>query len=70
MVLTLFFALVITAIVAAVRYLGGPGHHHGPGGHGALPGRRPEDLLAERLARGDIDDEEYRRRVALLREHQ
>ena len=25
-VLTLFFALVITAIVATVRYLGGPGH--------------------------------------------
>jgi putative membrane protein len=70
MVLTLFFALVITAIVAAVRYLGGPGHHHGPGAHGALPGRRPEELLAERFARGDIDDEEYRRRVALLREHQ
>ncbi|MGV0994226.1 MAG: SHOCT domain-containing protein [Mycobacterium sp.] len=70
MVLTLFFALVITAIVAAVRYLGGPGHHHGPGAHGVPPGRRPEELLAERFARGDIDDEEYRRRVALLREHQ
>jgi putative membrane protein len=70
-VLTVFFALVITAIVAAMRYLGGPGHHHGPAAaHGTPPGRRPEDILAERFARGEIDDEEYRRRVALLREHQ
>ena len=68
--LTVFFALVITAIVAAVRYLGGPGHHHGPAAHDALPGRRPEDLLAERFARGEIDDEEYRRRILVLREHQ
>ncbi len=67
MVMTLFFALVITAIVAAVRYLVGPGHHHGPA---AAPGRRPEDILAERFARGEVDDEEYRRRIALLREHQ
>ena len=70
MVMTLFFALVITAIVALVRYLGGPGHHHGPAAHGAAPGRRPEGILAERFARGEVDDEEYRRRVALLREHQ
>lgn len=28
--------------------------------------RRPEDVLADRLARGDIDVEEYRRRVAVL----
>lgn len=67
-VLTLLFAFVITAIVAAVRYLGGPGHggvHHGP-----PRGGRADDILAERYARGEIDDEEYRRRVALLRDHQ
>lgn len=69
-VLTVFFALVITAIVAAVRDLGGPGHHHGPAAPGPLPGRRPEDLLADRFARGEIDDEEYRRRMVVLREHQ
>jgi putative membrane protein len=56
--------------VAAVRYLGGPGHHHGPAAPGPQPGRRPEDLLAERFARGEIDDEEYRRRIVVLREHQ
>jgi len=69
-VLTVFFALVITAIVAAVRYLGGPGHHHGTAAPGVQPGRKPEDLLAERFARGEIDDEEYRRRIVVLREHQ
>ncbi len=67
--LTLFFALVITAIVALVRYLGGTGGHR-PAAQGALPGRRPEDVLAERFARGEIDDEEYRRRITVLREHQ
>lgn len=66
-VLTAFFAVVITAIVAAVRYVGGPGHRGGP--QGAVTGRGPDGILAERFARGEIDDEEYRRRVALLREH-
>lgn len=66
--MTLFFALVITVVVALVRYLGGG--HRGPAAPGALPGRRPEDLLAERFARGEIDDEEYRRRILVLREHQ
>jgi putative membrane protein len=34
----------------------------------AQPGRSPaEDLLAERLARGEIDEEEYRRRRDALR---
>ncbi len=28
-----------------------------------------EDLLAERFARGEIDEDEYLRRAALLREH-
>jgi len=31
-------------------------------------GRSPEDVLAERYARGEIDDEEYRRRREALRE--
>ena len=62
--MVLFWAVVITAVVVAVRYLAGPRQ--------AAPGSRPsraEDLLAERFARGEIDDEEFRRRQALLREH-
>lgn len=30
-------------------------------------GPSPEQLLAERFARGDIDEEEYQRRLAALR---
>jgi putative membrane protein len=32
------------------------------------PRRTAEELLAERFARGDIDEEEYRRRRDVLRE--
>jgi putative membrane protein len=48
------------------------GHRHGA--HGAHPGEPPaprsggpERILAERLARGEIDIEEYERRRAALR---
>ncbi len=66
-VMVLFWAVVITAVVFAIRYLAGPRHTavHPP--HAGPP--RAEDLLAERFARGEIDEGEYRRRVALLREH-
>ncbi|MDX3241376.1 SHOCT domain-containing protein [Streptomyces sp. ME18-1-4] len=33
----------------------------------AQPGPVPEQLLAERFARGEIDENEYRRRLAVLR---
>lgn len=56
---------VITAIVLAVRYLSGGDRR--PRATGAS--RSPEDVLADRYARGEIDDEEFRRRTALLREH-
>ncbi|MFJ9695945.1 SHOCT domain-containing protein [Kitasatospora sp. NPDC101183] len=45
-------------------WTGGPG---GPGPGGAPHGPTPEQLLAERFARGEIDEEEYRRRLATLR---
>jgi putative membrane protein len=32
-------------------------------------GLEAEDVLAERYARGEIDDDEYRRRRAVLHEH-
>jgi putative membrane protein len=34
----------------------------------ASPRRTPDDLLADRLARGEIDEDEYRRRRDALRE--
>ena len=62
-----FWALVITAVVLAVRYLAGPrGTDASPSGSGRT---RAEGVLAERLAHGEIDEIEYRQNMSLLREH-
>jgi putative membrane protein len=58
----LFWALIITAAVLLFRALNrAPEHPH------THAGPSPEQLLAERFARGDIDEEEYRGRLAALR---
>ncbi|MFF4921518.1 SHOCT domain-containing protein [Kitasatospora sp. NPDC001261] len=44
----------------------GQGSQGGQGGQGG-PGVSPEQLLAERFARGEIDAEEYRHRLDTLR---
>jgi putative membrane protein len=57
------WALVITAIVLVARYLislWSASRTAGP--------TQAEDLIAQRYARGEIDDDEYRRRTTLLRE--
>lgn len=56
-------AIVIAVAVLLVRWLGGPWHGMAP--HQPSPGRTPLDILKERLARGEIDKEEFeaRRRV-------
>ncbi|GAA4529915.1 MULTISPECIES: SHOCT domain-containing protein [Nonomuraea] len=60
----LIWALIITAIVALVRYIGGSRNTGMPWNRqGSL---RPEDVLAERLARGEVDVDEYKRRLELL----
>lgn len=66
-VMVLFWAAVIIAIVLAVRYLNGAGGTNGGSPRYQPP--RPEDVLAGRFARGEIDEDEYRQRIALLREH-
>jgi uncharacterized membrane protein/Zn-dependent protease with chaperone function len=62
-----FWALVITAVVLLARYLLSlsqrPAATHSAGATGA------EQVLAERYARGEIDDDEYQRRLALLRKN-
>jgi putative membrane protein len=59
----LFLGAVIAGIVALVRYLGRGGQPPG-----ARPSAQaPEQLLAERFARGEIDEDEYRRRLTALR---
>ncbi|MBB5916716.1 putative membrane protein [Nocardia transvalensis] len=54
----IFWVVVITAIVVLVRYLGAASpHRDGPG---------PRRVLASRYARGEIDEDEYRRRLRTL----
>jgi putative membrane protein len=54
-----FLAAIVVIVLLVVR----------PSEHRASKGARsgPEDLLAERLARGEIDEDEYRRRRDALR---
>jgi putative membrane protein len=60
----LFWALVIAGVVAIVRYTGRDAQYHRP----VTPGPAPQQMLAERFARGDIDEEEYQRRRQVLDE--
>ncbi len=54
-----FWGLIVTGIVLLVRYLGRSGSAAGPGS--------AERILAERYARGEIDEQEYRQRLSVLR---
>ncbi|MEU8693926.1 SHOCT domain-containing protein [Streptomyces sp. NPDC048665] len=72
--MVLFWAVVLVGLLALVRHLAGSRHHQQPGsppppGEGGWQERRAENLLAERFARGEIDEDEYKRRLAVLREH-
>jgi putative membrane protein len=63
-----FLAAVGIGIALLVRALVGGSARGGGGGSGAGGrGWPPEQVLADRYARGEIDDEEYRRRLAGLR---
>jgi putative membrane protein len=55
-----FWALVIGALVAVIRA--------GGAGGADAPTRRqaPEEILAERLARGEIDEDDYHQRLDTL----
>ncbi|MGO9159049.1 SHOCT domain-containing protein [Mycobacterium sp.] len=66
-VLVVLFALVITAVILTVRYFSEGGGHRGPGS--PQQARGAEDVLGERFARGEIDEDEYRRRMTTLQEH-
>ncbi|WP_155059322.1 SHOCT domain-containing protein [Streptomyces blattellae] len=56
-----FWALIITALVLVFRAVNRPHEHtHTP----AAP--TPQHILGERFARGEIDEEEYRRRLSTL----
>jgi putative membrane protein len=56
-----YVVLLVLAVLGAVALLRGRGTS-------AAPRPTAEEVLAERFARGEIDEEEYRRRRDLLRE--
>jgi len=58
-----FVALVVVAIVVVGWLLGPPAE---PPAGDQPPGRSPVEILQERFARGEIDEEEFRRRRAAL----
>lgn len=63
-----FWALVITALVLLIRYLARPRDTTATPPP-AFTQTRAEDLLAERFARGEIDEDEYRQRLSALRQN-
>ncbi|MFD8478117.1 SHOCT domain-containing protein [Kitasatospora sp. NPDC059673] len=67
-----FLGLLIAAAVVLFRHLGPIEQHaaqqHPSQQHPAQRHPEAEQVLAERLARGEIDPEEYRRRLEVLRD--
>ncbi|MFB7467516.1 SHOCT domain-containing protein [Streptomyces sp. NPDC056224] len=61
----LFWALIITAAVLLFRALNRP-HEHTHEYTRAPVAPTPEQILAQRLARGEIDEDEYGRRLSAL----
>ncbi|HEY3036755.1 MAG TPA: SHOCT domain-containing protein, partial [Streptosporangiaceae bacterium] len=60
----IFWGVIIVGVIALVRYLSRSGQLTGT--PPAEP-PAPEQVLAERFACGEIDEDEYRRRLATLR---
>lgn len=58
--MVLFWALIVLGLIALVRYL------QTAGGRPREVRAAPEELLAERFARGEIDEQEYRLRLDTL----
>jgi putative membrane protein len=56
----LFWALIILGLIAIVRYL------RTAGDRPAQARPTPEELLADRFARGEIDEEDYQHRLDML----
>ena len=60
-----FWALVAVVAVALLRRPGPPDQQPQPD---QQPRPNPEEVLAQRLARGELDPEEYRQRLQTLQE--
>ncbi len=57
----LFVAVIVAVVVLVIRWLGGVGGGPGPRPKAAL------DILEERFARGEIDQDEFEQRGQVLR---
>ncbi len=66
--MVLFWALVIAGIVALVNYINGDRQDRQIPPYPSSTAS-PEQVLAARFARGEINETEYRDRLAVLREH-
>ncbi|MDX2819130.1 SHOCT domain-containing protein [Streptomyces sp. NPDC006207] len=68
--MTVFWAVIITLAVLLIRAFARPDPPQGPAAPNPPQGPAapaPMQVLADRFARGEIDEEEYRRRLATLR---
>lgn len=63
----LLVTALVTVLVLAVRYLSSS--QQAPAQPAVSTQDHSDRLLADRFARGEIDEDEFRRRIAVLREH-
>jgi len=64
--MVLFWALIIVGIIALIRYTAGATQPRAIPQY-PPPGESPEQLLAVRFVRGEIEETEYQQRLAVLR---
>lgn len=62
--MVLFWALLIAGIVVLIRFIAGDRQSTSP-----TPAPSPEQILADRFARGEISETEYRDRLTVLQNH-
>ncbi len=63
--MVVFWVLVVVGVVALVRHLGRESRSVAAVAVAAVPAA--EHVLAERFARGEVDEQEYRQRLDVLR---
>ncbi len=71
--MVLFWVVVVVGVLFSLRHFRHDHHHHHAGGPrwragGPVGDGRAEDILRQRFAAGEIDEAEFRARLALLRE--
>lgn len=68
--MVLFWALIIVGIVALIRFSNGSANAANRTPPAQMPHPiSPEQVLADRFARGEIDATEYQQRIEVLRNH-